>query len=125
MDFFEITWPKISHDMVDRINDDFQLLKSALWFVLGISIEETEEFEDFLYKAQSTLNEVTHSGWGECFCEDGKQFFSIRSLALDGGGVLGVFEAEIIEDIEQRTGKKYISYIGGALPVCQQVHLWH
>ena len=30
MDFFEITWPKISHDMVDRINDDFQLLKSAL-----------------------------------------------------------------------------------------------
>ena len=29
MDFFEITWPKIAHSMVDRINDNFQILKSA------------------------------------------------------------------------------------------------
>ena len=29
MDFFEITWPKIAHSMVDRINDNFQILKTA------------------------------------------------------------------------------------------------
>lgn len=29
MDFFAITWPKIAHSMVDRINDNFQILKSA------------------------------------------------------------------------------------------------
>lgn len=29
MDFFEITWPKIAHSMVDRINDNFQILKSS------------------------------------------------------------------------------------------------
>lgn len=29
MDFFEITWPQIAHDMVDRINDNFQTLKKA------------------------------------------------------------------------------------------------
>jgi transposase len=29
MNFFEITWPKIAHSMVDRINDNFQILKSA------------------------------------------------------------------------------------------------
>jgi len=29
MDFFEITWPKIAHSMVDRINDNFQILKST------------------------------------------------------------------------------------------------
>jgi hypothetical protein len=29
MEFFEKTWPKIAHSMVDRINDNFQILKSA------------------------------------------------------------------------------------------------
>ncbi|MDP1724535.1 MAG: transposase [Alphaproteobacteria bacterium] len=30
MNFFKITWPTIAGDMVDRINDNFQTLKSAL-----------------------------------------------------------------------------------------------
>jgi transposase len=29
MDFFDITWPQIAHDMVDRINDNFQTLKQT------------------------------------------------------------------------------------------------
>lgn len=29
MEFFEKTWPKIAHSMVDRINDNFQTLKST------------------------------------------------------------------------------------------------
>lgn len=27
LEFFEVTWPKIAYDMVDRINDNFQMLK--------------------------------------------------------------------------------------------------
>ena len=27
LEFFEITWPRIAHDMVDRINDNFQVVK--------------------------------------------------------------------------------------------------
>lgn len=29
MDFFEVTWPKIAHNMVDRITDNFETLKQA------------------------------------------------------------------------------------------------
>ena len=29
MNFFEVTWPKIAHTMVDRINDNFQILNPA------------------------------------------------------------------------------------------------
>ena len=29
MDFFGITWPQIAKDMVDRINDNFQIVKQA------------------------------------------------------------------------------------------------
>ncbi|MGV8949407.1 MAG: IS630 family transposase [Candidatus Paracaedibacter sp.] len=29
MNFFDVTWPQIAQDMVDRINDNFQILKQA------------------------------------------------------------------------------------------------
>ena len=27
LEFFDVTWPQIAHNMVDRINDNFQIIK--------------------------------------------------------------------------------------------------
>ncbi|MBT5389463.1 MAG: hypothetical protein HOL16_01985 [Alphaproteobacteria bacterium] len=83
--------------------------------VFAFSIEEVDEMEGFLHKAQTTLNADNFVDKDSVFVGIESSFSQLRSLALDGGGVLGVFEAEIIEEIEHQTGKKIHQLFRGGI----------